>query len=100
MLTRLDYCFEHQQGLWLNLSPADKSKFQGEMRHTTSIFQMQKTDVESKTIQQLHRLSHISYKNQTRFMVEFQNTSQMGQNTKQYSTTNLNVIIDIFYFHI
>ena len=30
MLTRLDYCFEHQQGLWLNLSPADKSKFQGD----------------------------------------------------------------------
>ena len=29
MLTRLNYCFEHQQGLWLNLSASDKSKFQG-----------------------------------------------------------------------
>ena len=28
--TRLDYCFEHQQGLWLNLSAAEKTKFQGD----------------------------------------------------------------------
>ena len=29
LATRLDYCFEHQQGLWLNLSVAEKAKFQG-----------------------------------------------------------------------
>ena len=45
LATRLDYCFEHQQGLWLNLSVADKAKFQ-EMKCTTNIFLIQKTDVE------------------------------------------------------
>ena len=30
LATRLDYCFEHQQGLWLNLSAAEKTKFQGD----------------------------------------------------------------------
>ena len=29
-LTRLNYCFEHQQGLWLNLTPSEKAKFQGD----------------------------------------------------------------------
>ena len=30
MLARFNYCFEHQQGLWLNLAPSEKIKFQGD----------------------------------------------------------------------
>ena len=30
MLARFNYCFEHQQGLWLNLAPSEKAKFQGD----------------------------------------------------------------------
>jgi len=29
-LTKFNYCFEHQQGLWLNLAPSEKAKFQGD----------------------------------------------------------------------
>ena len=29
-LTKFNYCFEHQQGLWLNLTPSEKAKFQGD----------------------------------------------------------------------
>ena len=28
-LTRFNYCFEHQQGYWMNLKPSDRVKFQG-----------------------------------------------------------------------
>ena len=30
MLARFNYCFEHQQGLWLNLAPSEKINFQGD----------------------------------------------------------------------
>ena len=30
MLARFNYCFEHQQGLWLNLAPSEKTNFQGD----------------------------------------------------------------------
>ena len=28
-LTKFNYCFEHQQGYWMNLKPSDRVKFQG-----------------------------------------------------------------------
>ena len=51
MLARFNYCFEHQQGLWLNLAPSEKIKFQGD-----EIFNKYLPDVKdrSRTVSYTH----------------------------------------------